>query len=693
MVTLYNVNRKELLCLLIASCIVTNFAFLSSAPSLARHAVLFIFKSQQQPLDVQTTTSGNNANGDSNFLRNCQVDLTIKNLRDELPRLLIKPLTEQDVEVVYTNDVTLTGPSGEELAYGQEELVSLSSTLVAATAAAGQANQFASSFASAARKSNTSLTNDIVDCKMAMDINLQTLRVEWKVDLPIANRASKLVGLSDLVLNDDGQVCEHKVLSVSLDGQTISAVGETLATLRRAVRTFGDSPLLTGLRDSPFTANILSDLRNGLLQQQEAKVGNETLALPPLYVTDTVSLAFEASSKSNMTLIDQYPTVLPGSSRWSAFASSRQALAKFTQHGLQILSGKTGGSREEFEQLFAPNATLVGVDGTTILAKGGDRIANLYRTMASLRKGTSDDWSIAQVSTDYKSRSVVVTWMATSPIRVEGRDRFRLCESTDGEPAIETIEQLELKISGNRVNDPEWFRTFLTAIESGRGNIGVDMVVDLLQQAGGIQAPSKPKSAALKGPPKLNLEAAASVYGVLCALHRDLPTLVDPNPQSPPAAEYVAENIELRGYLDELLAKGSAAYSQVANVLTASLRTALLTGRVTAESAASPTIEFTADGSIRVSLFVNLKVKVTPGDSDMGVPLNLKLVSEYKVNSDGKIKEHKLIESRVNGQLTPGDVMSRWIKGSTSNDFEPSLSFTDVLSWARTFSGSNSKRS
>jgi hypothetical protein len=95
-----------------------------------------------------------------------------------------------------------------------------------------------------------------------------------------------------------------------------------------------------------------------------------------------------------------------------------------------------------------------------------------------------------------------------------------------------------------------------------------------------------------------------------------------------------------------------------------------------------------------VSLNINLKVKVTPGDSDLSVPLNLELVSEYKVNSQGLIKEHKLVESRVNGQLTPGDVLSRWIKGTTtsSNNNEPNLSLLDVLAWARSFSGNNNNK-
>jgi hypothetical protein len=146
--------------------------------------------------------------------------------------------------------------------------------------------------------------------------------------------------------------------------------------------------------------------------------------------------------------------------------------------------------------------------------------------------------------------------------------------------------------------------------------------------------------------------------------------------------------------LDETLAKGSVAYTQIANVLAASLRTALLTGRVTAEAPPSPTIQFMPDGSIRVLLLIQLKVKVTPGESDFGAPLKLELVSDYKINDKGLIQEHKLIESRVNGQYTPGDVISRWIKGTTANDSGSTAasSLLDVLSWARTFSGSSSNR-
>jgi hypothetical protein len=630
---------------------------------------------------VEQVTSSFEINEDE-FLRNCQVDDTLQNLRAQLPALLQVPLSVD--QTVYADDILLVGPNGEELASGYEELVSLSSTLVAASAAARQASAFASLVTNA-----TSVDNAVVDCELALNTNLDALKVQWKVDLPLGQQLS---GLSEVSLNENGKVNVHRLLDVSIDGQTINAVGETLATLRRAFRTLGDSPLLASLRESPLAASLLMDIRNGLFQQ--AKTVENSLPLPPLYVTDSRSTALNESS-SNMTLIDNLPNTsrpLPGSLRWASFCASRQSVSKFITFGLPVLSGEGFSTRDDFNKLFAQNAELTGLDGT-VMASGGERIAEFYRTMASLRKASKGDWEIEKVSTDWDSLSVIVSWVATNPIKVEGKDRFRLSQEQD-EPVIQTIEQLSLKIGGNRIQDPEWFRAFLTAVESGRSNAGVDMMMELLQQAGRPQK-LKTKVSVISGPPKLKQEAAASVYGAMCALHRDLPTLVESNPQSPPAEEYLSPNVELRGYLDELLAKGVGSYSQVANVLVSSLQRVLRTGRVTCDAPSIPKIEFTPLGNLQVSLEMKLRFKV--GEGDIRVPLNIETVSEYKVNSDGKIKEHKLIETRVNGQLTPGDVVSRWIKGTTANTPSPISiqSMMDALNWARNFSigGINSNRS
>lgn len=627
------------------------------------------------------------ASENGEFQRRCQVDLTLRNLRLQLPALLRKPLEKNNTSV-YAHDICLVGPNGEELASGYEELVTLSSTLVAASAAARQAGAF---FARSLIMPNATFANveksaAVIDSKLALDANLDTVRVQWMVDLPLGQQLS---GLSELNLDDSGRVNVHRLLDVSIDGQTLNAavLSENLASLRKAFRSaFGDSVLLSNLRESPFAYSLFTDIRNGLIQQaKNGGVNHGSLPLPPLYVVDSVATAFFNES-SNMTLIDNLPNTtfsppLPGSLRWATFLRSRQSVSKFVNYGLPVLTGEAGfSSRDDFAKLFATNATLKGLDGT-VMANGGERLAEFYRTMASLRKGTNGDWEIRQLSTDWDTMSVIVSWVATNPIKVAGKDRFRLSqEEGEEEPVIQTIEQLELKISGNRVHDPEWFRRFLTAVESGRSNAGVDMVVELLQQAG---QPQKPQVYVSSGPPKLKQEAAASVYGIMCALHRDLPTLTDVNPRTPPAAEYLSSNVELRGYLDELLAKGSSSYSQVASVLTASLRGLFRTGRVTSAAPSTPKIEFTPEGSIKVSLEIKIKVKV--GESDIGVPLNIETISEYKLNSQGKIKEHKLIETRVNGQLTPGDVVSRWIKGTTTNEPGPISiqSMLDALNWAQ----------
>jgi hypothetical protein len=619
---------------------------------------------------------------DDEFLRNCQVDDTLQNLRVQLPALLQVPLSED--ETVYANDILLVGPNGEELASCYEELVSLSSTLVAASAAARQAGAFASLVTNA-----TTVNNAVVDCELALNTNLDALKIQWKVDLPLRQQLS---GLSELSLNENGKVSVHRLLDVSIDGQTVNAVGETLATLRKAFRSLGDSPLLTSLRGSPLAASLLTDIRNGLIQQ--AKTAEDSLPLPPLYVTDSLSTAFNESS-SNMTLIDNLPYIsepVPGSLRWASFCAKRQSVSKFVTYGLPVLSGVRFSTRDDFNNLFAQSAEFKGLDGT-VMATGGERIAEFYRTMASLRKASSGDWEIEKVSTDWDSLSIIVSWVATNPIKVEGKDRFRLSQEQD-EPVIETIEQLSLKIGGNRVQDPEWFRAFLTAVESGRSNAGVDMVMELLQQAGRPQK-MKTQVSVIPSPPNLKQEAAASVYGAMCALHRDLPTLVESNPKSPPAEEYLSPNVELRGYFDEMLAKGVSSYSQVGNVLTASLQGVLRTGRVTCDAPSIPSIKFTPLGYLQVSLEMKLRLKV--GEGDISVPLNIATVSEFKFNSNGKIKEHKLIETRVNGQLTPGDVVSRWVKGTTANELGAISiqSMMDALTWARNFSsgGTNSNRS
>ena len=253
MVASADIIRFQAFGLALSCFLADSFAFLPSLvppPSLPRYAA---HVEHQDALQTPFLLE------EDDFARLCQVDTTLRNTREQIPLLLRKPLSLEDVKSVYAEDVVLVGPNNEELACGHDELVTLSATLVAATAAARQANAFASSF----QAQSTNATYYQVDSVLALDsANLQAFRVQWKVNLPaLGQSTSQLVGLSEFTLNDAGFVGMHRLLDVSIDGRTLIAVGETLATLRRAVKSLGDSPLLIyskrirpGLFDSRYAS-------------------------------------------------------------------------------------------------------------------------------------------------------------------------------------------------------------------------------------------------------------------------------------------------------------------------------------------------------------------------------------------------------------------------------------------------------
>ena len=78
------------------------------------------------------------------------------------------------------------------------------------------------------------------------------------------------------------------------------------------------------------------------------------------------------------------------------------------------------------------------------------------------------------------------------------------------------------------------------------------------------------------------------------------------------------------------------------------------------------------------------------GNQGFGAPLKIEISSEYIIDSEGKIFEHRILESRLNGVLTPGDLFSRWIKGLAHEDNDrskvassPLDSLMDAITWVR----------
>ena len=79
----------------------------------------------------------------------------------------------------------------------------------------------------------------------------------------------------------------------------------------------------------------------------------------------------------------------------------------------------------------------------------------------------------------------------------------------------------------------------------------------------------------------------------------------------------------------------------------------------------------------------------------ISAPLAIELISDYVVDQQtGLVVTHQLVETRVNGQLTPGDVISRNLAGFLNVEMQqgnPSRSPDEVLqtvseavSWLRT---------
>ena len=132
------------------------------------------------------------------------------------------------------------------------------------------------------------------------------------------------------------------------------------------------------------------------------------------------------------------------------------------------------------------------------------------------------------------------------------------------------------------------------------------------------------------------------------------------------------------------------------------------TKKNTARLAAKPrtVVKVTTKGTIKMNMVLALWVTPPPlplsgamgqlpGSSSnqrFGAPLKIEVSSEYVIDNTGKIREHILLESRLNCVLTPGDVLTRWIKSlareeesktRTTNNVVTSAMLMDTVSWVR----------
>lgn len=388
------------------------------------------------------------------------------------------------------------------------------------------------------------------------------------------------------------------------------------------------------------------------------------------------------------------------------------------------------------------------------LLRGAGKLADFFRSLALFRDSTRGDWQTTSMMADMEKQQLIISWKTETPLRIEGTDSFifesptlsssqrlpmcsdgnaeevvRLCSSyfnddkTDILPVkIRRIESNKFIVAGV-IADSAWAQTFVSAaLRSGLTEntpLPDTTIIKLLRS---LTSQQKKSPTTMKNPttsdspfPSLDDDAAISFYNILRALHNDILNIATVGFASTPADEYLTGTIELRGLLGEVLVRDQKNYRRVLGIVTSSLRAGVQTNTIRLATEPRTVIEVTSYGSIKVNLILALWITAPQlplggmmrgqsssqqqgegNNQGFGAPLKIDISSEYIIDSTGRISQHKILESRLNGVLTPGDLLSRWIKdltreegGSTSSRSSvvaPSSQFDnllDVIAWVR----------
>ena len=661
-------------------------------------------------LDATTTIIDGLA---ENFNTLCQIDDTIQALKEQLPLTVTKPLTSISASKVYSNDVHLTvviaatdndnNDDDITLIQSKDELVSLSDVLVVATSAARQANSILSG------NSNNKVEErpNQVQCQLIIDDSFRAIRVPWKTTIPILGRVgvnantNRIEGISELVLDEaTGKIRIHRVLNVEFNGRNVNgpAIGQTLRAIQSASSNVQQSPLLQSLFASTTSGgsqqpsnNLFNGLRDGILEQVATSLSSsmplskEPPVAPTVYcvpsVTSIQGWIYDNSTNSSSLVSEPIRRLIPfpGSHDWEEYALAHNCLERFYDDVLPRLS-KDGTTVDPDD--FASDAKIYATDGSVLL-EGRNAVADFYQSTAFARTNTGGSWSLKRCSLiDWRKRTVTVEYKATNnipPATIKGRDTYKL-SVTESRPIVEQINQESLSIISSDSSlslDSQWvMKNLVTAVEGGRlatGSSARDVFSDLLfQQLKRVGQASSSVSASSKKS-KLPQSAAATAYYIMSDLHeRSMNLLNDTTNRFPPAAEYMTDDVELRGYLGETLLRGANVYNRAVNSFLSTVQQSITQKRLVVEKTASPGVELLANGDIRFYQIFFFRLP-PPGASmflpesspfTTGVPIKVELVSDYKINAEtGRIYQHSFVETRINGQLTPGDVFSRTVLG------------------------------
>ncbi len=626
------------------------------------------------------------------FERRCQIDTTIQALQVQLPLTLTKPLTAVSARAIFDFNTSLAvwvDPDEIDLFHTRDELVALSDVLVLATSAAN------------------SVFGDTTDvtCQIILDPSCQSLLIPWTARVPVLPGPSSssssssssppintFDGLSEFRFNAKGKIQKHVIRKLSWNGQSLNgpAIGQALKALQSTMTNLQNSPLwgLVGRNN-----DIWTDLRDGLLEQVATTVASSrrrstTLENKPsvIPVKSLVNITGFIPSNST-TFLSTIP--LPGTDEWKEYTLSHEILIRLCEQVIPLLS-----TNRDLNKFFSANATLIGTQGSGRLLQGREALSQFFQGLSLARRSTGGTWVLQKAHVlNWKSRKIALDYVATNnPWTIRGQDLYTLDE--DG--LIHEIQQTRLEVTapdGSVSLDGAWLmKNLALAVERSKNpsTIGPnirDLFADVLFQQQGAVIPASTR-------PKVSEAAAAKTYYFMSELHQSIPGMW--NATLPPGADYLADTVELKGYLGEILLRGSTVYTRAIGSLLTAARQSSTQKRLLIDSDPRPRVELTKKGKIRLSLTLPFRIPPPLGFPDAAaVPLIVRIVSDYKLDSQtGLVVQHQLVETRVNGQLTPGDVLSRNLQRMWNREQESVprsnddllQSVTDAVSWLRTFS-------
>lgn len=690
------------------------------------------------------------------FERYSQVDATIEALRMQLPLTLTKPLTTVLAQPIFEPNVKLTVLVADkdeiELLQSRDELIALSDVLVLGTTTAQQANAV---FGGGRNQKNNTTS---IECQIILDPSCQSLLVPWTAKVPNffpgtspssnLNRPTAgldtFEGLSEFRIDEQGKIERHCIRKVFWNGQSVNGpnIGQALRALQTTMTNIQNSPLFRGLVGSSSGGSnnndIWAGMRDGLLEQaanvasSRSNADSNASSRPKPAVIPVASTRNitgwiqpqdpdddEASNQTApLRLSSNLP--LPGTEEWKKYAHTHETIVDFCEQVIPLLST----TEKVVSRYFAKNVTLLSTQGSKLL-QGQEALAKFFQGLSLARRSTGGSWSMQRsVVLDWKTRTIAIDYTATNnPWTISGQDIYTLAIDSDS-PLIEEIRQIELSVTtpdGSVSLDGPWLmRNLASAVERSSTPTAIgpnvrDLFTDILlqQQPQGILEGQRSTSASMSTKKrKVSQSAAANTFYFMSELHTSIPGLwnvTNSRNTLPPAAEYLAESVEFRGYLGETLLRGSNVYNRAMGSLLATTRQSLAQKLLVLDAASTPPprVELTPKGNVRLSMVLAFRVP-PPGPlfpDAASVPLTLEIVSDYVLDPEtGLVAQHKVVETRVNGQLTPGDVLSRslqrfWKLESSSemtasrrNNDDILQSVSEAMSWLRSFSSNTGSK-